>query len=152
MPNSGLMSKISLWLGGTLDNSTFPVESTAQCMCLVLVSEGKNYSRSKLFAGCWHEKIFFVFLCPGQEGFQMFILCIHVCPLNDTGTADNLFVDAFTQCSCEMGKCDSFILQAGNWSREKPRLRSVEILKSPVTLRSLKGKTPTPPKQPQSIS
>lgn len=56
MPNSGLMSKISLrapWLGRTLDNYTFSVKSTAQWMCLVLVSEGENYSLSKLLlAGC----------------------------------------------------------------------------------------------------
>lgn len=106
MPNSGLMSKISLRLGGTLDNSTFPVKSTAQCVCLVLASEGKNYSHSKLLAGCWHGKIFFVFLCPGQEGFGMFILGTRIFPLNDIGTAGNLFMDSFTQCSCEMGKCD----------------------------------------------
>lgn len=106
MPNSGLMSKISPWFGGTLDNSTFPVKCTAQCMCLVLVSEGMNCSHSKLLAGCWHGKIFFVFLCPGQEGSWMFVLGTPIFPLNDIGTAGNLLMDSFTQCSCEMGKCD----------------------------------------------
>lgn len=55
VPNSGLMSKISLRaprLGRTVDNYTFSVKATAQWMCLVLVSEGKNYSLSKLLAGC----------------------------------------------------------------------------------------------------
>lgn len=41
--------------------------------------------------------MFFVFLCPGQEGFQMFILGTSISLLNDIWRSDSLFMDAFSQ-------------------------------------------------------
>lgn len=116
------------------------------CVWCLSLKERITHTQNYLLAAGM-EKIFFVFLCPGQEGFWMLILGTHLFSLNGIGTAGNLFYGFIYTMLLWDGERWLICFTDRELKQREAKAQIWRDLKKPVTLQSLKDKTPTPQKK-----